>query len=100
MEWCKGPDRGLPRPDLTFYLDIAPQDASLRGEYGKERYESLEFQTKVHKVYQQLQESDWHLLNATAAIQATHSIIFELILEKIKKCPQMEISDDLWLDKK
>eukprot|EP00960_Hanusia_phi_P066411 766393-Hanusia_phi.AAC.12 len=23
MEWCKGPDRGLPAPDCVIYLDVS-----------------------------------------------------------------------------
>ena len=23
MDWCKGPDRGLPKPDLVLFLDVS-----------------------------------------------------------------------------
>ena len=42
-----GPDKGLPLPDLTIYLTVAPQVASSRAAYGMERYETVDIQTRV-----------------------------------------------------
>ena len=44
LEWCKQPDRGLPKPDLVCFLDVSPEEAEKRGGYGKERYEQADFQ--------------------------------------------------------
>ncbi len=46
LEWCKQPDRGLPRPDLVCFLDVSPEEARKRGGFGEERYENEEFQVK------------------------------------------------------
>ncbi|KAK9463297.1 thymidylate kinase-domain-containing protein [Lipomyces oligophaga] len=56
LDWCLSPDRGLPRPDLTIFLDIDPQLAksSLREDFGKERYEVSEFQTTVRSHFKVL----------------------------------------------
>ena len=59
MTWCKNPDRGLPNPDVVFYLDISINDAQQRGSFGKERYEKVEFQEKVADIYKQLRSDDW-----------------------------------------
>lgn len=59
INWCKNPDRGLPLPDLTVYLDISIDTATNRSEFGEERYENSEFQEKVSKKYQQLMTDDW-----------------------------------------
>lgn len=59
MTWCKNPDRGLPDPDLIFYLDISTKDAQTRGSYGEERYEKAEFQERVAEIYEQLKSNDW-----------------------------------------
>lgn len=47
LEWCKAPDSGLPRPDLVIYMRVDPEKAKNRADYGEERYEKIEFQSKV-----------------------------------------------------
>ncbi|KAK9479149.1 thymidylate kinase-domain-containing protein [Lipomyces japonicus] len=57
LEWCLAPDKGLPEPDLTIFLDIDPGKAhaqSAREDFGKERYEVSEFQTIVRKNFKLL----------------------------------------------
>ena len=44
FDWCRQPDRGLPRPDLVCLLDVSGEEAKKRGGYGDERYEREEFQ--------------------------------------------------------
>lgn len=44
LEWCKGPDRGLPSPDVVFYLRLSSEEALKRAGYGEERYEKKSFQ--------------------------------------------------------
>ncbi|CDW79788.1 thymidylate kinase [Stylonychia lemnae] len=51
FEWCKNSDRGLIQPDLTFFIDVKPETIQQRGNFGDERYERFEFQSKVSKVY-------------------------------------------------
>ena len=29
LEWCKGPDKGLPQPDLVCFLDVSADEVSL-----------------------------------------------------------------------
>ena len=59
MTWCKNPDRGLPNPDVVFYLDISIKDAQTRGSFGDERYEKVEIQERVADIYKQLRSDDW-----------------------------------------
>ena len=63
MKWCKNPDRGLPSPDVVFYLDISIKDAEMRGQFGEERYEKAEFQQRVADIYKQLRSDDWKVNN-------------------------------------
>ena len=63
MKWCKNPDRGLPSPDVVFYLDISIKDAEMRGQFGEERYEEAEFQQRVADIYKQLRSDDWKVNN-------------------------------------
>lgn len=37
FEWCKNPDKGLPKPDLVIYLNIDSDTASNRSEYGEKK---------------------------------------------------------------
>ncbi|TIA91951.1 hypothetical protein E3P99_00864 [Wallemia hederae] len=52
--YCKYPDRGLPMPDKVFFLDLPPQLAQQREDYGDERYESLDMQTRVREAFMKL----------------------------------------------
>lgn len=45
FDWCKGPDVGLPRPDLTLFFQFSQNQQ--REGFGDERYEVKEFQDKV-----------------------------------------------------
>ncbi|KAL1411444.1 Thymidylate kinase [Vanrija albida] len=47
LDVCTKPDVGLPRPDAVFYLTASPAALAQRGGYGEERYERVEFQTRV-----------------------------------------------------
>ncbi|KAK9457508.1 thymidylate kinase-domain-containing protein [Dipodascopsis uninucleata] len=52
LDWCLNPDRGLPMPDITIFLDIDPANAHLqstRANFGSERYEVTDFQREVRK---------------------------------------------------
>ncbi|KAJ3322489.1 hypothetical protein HDV06_003033 [Boothiomyces sp. JEL0866] len=49
FDWCCNSDKGLLKPDLVLFFDLDPQLAIERGDYGNERYESLNFQQKVYR---------------------------------------------------
>ncbi|KAI0039623.1 thymidylate kinase [Auriscalpium vulgare] len=55
--WCRAPDAGLPAPDLTLFLDIAPEHARARGGYGAERYENEAMQARVRELFARMGES-------------------------------------------
>jgi dTMP kinase len=74
LEWCKSSDQGLPTPDVVIYLSISPEAASLRGDYGNERYENKEFQTRVSEAYQRLQDSTWCIIKPTLSEEVKASI--------------------------
>ena len=60
FDWCRQPDRGLPKPDLVCFLDVSPEEAAKRGNYGDERYEKQDFQAKVRENYKKFQDdSNW-----------------------------------------
>lgn len=51
IEKCKQQDKGLPTPDILFYLKIGHEETCQRSDYGNERYENVEFQKKVEQLY-------------------------------------------------
>lgn len=53
-DYCKSPDKGLPIPDKVFFLDLPPQLAQQREDYGEERYESLDIQTRVRSSFMEI----------------------------------------------
>lgn len=81
VTWCKNPDRGLPNPDVVFYLDISINDAQQRGSFGKERYEKVEFQEKVADIYKQLRSDDWKVVDATKDVNKIHADIRNTVLD-------------------
>lgn len=54
VDWCKQPDIGLPKPDLILFLQLSPEEAAARGDFGSERYENSLFQEKVLKSFYHL----------------------------------------------
>lgn len=56
FDWCKSPDVGLPKPDLTLFLAFKdPENVNRlqnRENYGEERYEVSEFQQSVRKQFE------------------------------------------------
>lgn len=59
------PDQGLPRPDIVFQLDVDVEKAELRGDYGKEKYEKVEFQKKIQKEFERFHKYwYWRLVKA------------------------------------
>lgn len=58
LNWCMSPDVGLPQPDQVIYLNLSESEAAGRGDFGRERYETTEFQQKVKKIFFELKDKD------------------------------------------
>jgi dTMP kinase len=54
LAWCRAPDVSLPAPDLTLFLDLAPEQAAVRGGYGAERYEKEAMQARVRALFKSM----------------------------------------------
>lgn len=71
-QWCKAPDVGLPEPDVTIFLDLSVEEASRRGGYGEERYESVAMQSKVREVFAQIRQDmpkdKWFVIDAGRSV--------------------------------
>lgn len=81
MEWCKGPDRGLPAPDVVFFLRLSSKAAEQRSDYGGERYEQTEFQQRVARQFEVLRQEDggkgWEDVDASQDIEVIHQELLQ-----------------------
>jgi len=93
-EWCRNPEIGLPAPDLTMFLDIAPEKARERGGYGDERYEKEEVQRRVRGVFERIgketlvggarehagsERTRWVNVDAGEEKDAVHAVVWRLV---------------------
>ncbi|GAM18940.1 hypothetical protein SAMD00019534_021150 [Acytostelium subglobosum LB1] len=70
-DWCFNCEKGLPAPDVIFYLHMDSEETTKRGDYGNERYEKLDFQKKIKDIYEKrlLQSSNnWKQIDANRPI--------------------------------
>uniref|UniRef100_A0A6U2GKX6 Thymidylate kinase n=1 Tax=Hemiselmis andersenii TaxID=464988 RepID=A0A6U2GKX6_HEMAN len=101
LEWCKGPDRGLPRPDCAIYLDVSAETAASRGGFGDEKYEKEEFQMKVREQFDYLRHEDpsmWEIIDADRGVEELTEMIAEIAVQKMIKNMMLPL-EDLWMEK-
>ncbi|KAI4346363.1 hypothetical protein L6164_007264 [Bauhinia variegata] len=98
FQWCKAPDIGLPAPDLVIFLDISPEEAARRGEYGVERYEKLDFQKKVAESYKALRDNSWMVVDASQSIDHVENELRDKVLECVLDCQKGNPISHLWLN--
>ncbi|KAF5377011.1 hypothetical protein D9757_007718 [Collybiopsis confluens] len=82
LPWARAPDASLPAPDLTLFLDIAPQVARVRGGYGEERYEKEDLQRRVRSVFGEIgremsgEDRKWVVVDAGLSLSAVSQEIW------------------------
>lgn len=54
FDWCFGPDIGLPVPHAIIYLDLDSEVCAERKDYGQEKFERVEFQSRVQLAYDEI----------------------------------------------
>ncbi|KAH6584511.1 hypothetical protein BASA61_007411 [Batrachochytrium salamandrivorans] len=96
LKWCMSPDMGLLKPDLVIYLDLDPEVAAKRADYGSERYERTDFQAAVRKHFEIVADKDWMIMDATRTQEALTSDMVLAVLNTIKNCKTTPLNDDLW----
>ncbi|KAJ3302363.1 hypothetical protein HDU76_005536 [Blyttiomyces sp. JEL0837] len=97
IRWCKSIDSGLIEPDLVIFLDIPPQSASQRENFGQERYENVNFQTAVRSAFHQLKEDSWHVVDATQDMDTISNSILKRVLDTVAKAESRPLGE-LWKD--
>ncbi|CAD5111187.1 DgyrCDS521 [Dimorphilus gyrociliatus] len=96
LSWCKQMESGLPKPDAVFYLDINDEEASKRGDYGRERYENRNNQIRVAEIYETFKkEKYWNIINANRSVEDIHTDLFRSALKVITDSGDKIISK-LW----
>lgn len=78
--WCESTEVGLPKPDLVLFFQCDPEKAALRGQYGEEIYEKVDFQRRVLEVFKLL----WLKMDCVRIIDADKSI--EEVEEQVSRC--------------
>ncbi|KAL2649288.1 hypothetical protein R1flu_017416 [Riccia fluitans] len=86
FQWCRTPETGLPAADLVLYLDIDPEVAASRGEYGLERYEKVDFQRRVATYYQAMRDSTWQTVDANQSVDEVQEALREAAVSVIQSC--------------
>ncbi|CAG0882595.1 unnamed protein product [Darwinula stevensoni] len=97
MSWCKGPEVGLPRPDLVLFLDIHPSRLTEREAFGQERYEDLKFQEAVRENFKALTEDYWQVVNADRPFSEVGQDLLEAAIRTIESVPGKPVLR-LWAD--
>ncbi|DAA77391.1 TPA_exp: Uncharacterized protein A8136_6651 [Trichophyton benhamiae CBS 112371] len=89
LDWAWRPEVGLPRPDIWFFLNISIEAAAARGGYGTERYETINLQKKVGKLFLSLTElkgnEDMRVVDAGRGIDEISRQIREEVLQTMAK---------------
>ncbi|NXV81984.1 KTHY kinase, partial [Atlantisia rogersi] len=97
LDWCKQPDIGLPKPDLILFLQLSPEEAAARGDFGNERYENSSFQERVLQSFQHLMKDNtlnWKMMDASKSIDDLHREIksaAEEVMQEVQNKPLGEL---------
>jgi dTMP kinase len=94
LDWCQGPDIGLPAPDAVIFLELSQEEAEQRGGYGGERYEKRDMQIRVKRKFRELQQLDeneksfqgtpWYMVNAAQSVEDVQLDINNVIDKTLK----------------
>merc|ERR1719345_648666 len=78
LSWCQTPDIGLPVPDGVFFLHIEQSVGASRANFGDERYENTDMQTKVRDQFREAPLRagvEWRDVDGARDIQVIHNEI-------------------------
>lgn len=94
LHWAWAPEIGLPKPDLTLFLHISPEDAARRGGFGSERYETTKMQSRVRELFGELfaklGDGTAHAIDAGRSIDEVANDIAQLVLKSIESLESTE----------
>jgi len=88
--WCQTPDVGLPVPDGVFFLHVDESVGASRANFGDERYENADLQSRVRNQFRQAPLRagvNWNDVDGAREISVIHNEILEAV-EDIRKSDQ------------
>lgn len=94
VNWCFGTERGLPKPDLIFLLNVSKEVARSRGCFdGEERYEKEDVQDCVRQHFEWIVEEPlWKVIDGNQPLEAVHEQVFDIASREVQ---QVKSSEDL-----
>ena len=63
-QYCEAMEQGLLKPDMTIFLDMPLHAIMKRDGFGRERYETLDYQWTVAQSYRYIQDETWIIIDA------------------------------------
>lgn len=96
--WCMAPDSGLPAPDIVFFLEMRPEVAVERTDFGEERYETPAFQHNVMTEFNHMKQvyaPKWETIDASGSVDQIHDTIRQKADDVIRRVSSTSISS-LW----
>lgn len=92
LKWARDPEIGLPRPDVCVFLDIAPEVAAKRGNFGREKYETSAMQKRVRELFYELMGTsdglDIRVVDAGRSVEEVEQDIIERVNDVMEQ-PKM-----------
>lgn len=88
LEWARWPEVGLPNPDVCIFLDLTEAEAQKRGGYGEERYETIEMQRKVRRLFEQMRRDEkdrFRVIDATASQDQVARNVLDIVLQELDR---------------
>lgn len=92
QEWLYGPDKNLPKPDLTMFLTIDLAELSKRKGWGEERYEKEAFQKKVKECFLEILDP---AVDSTIEIVDVGNLTIEQVTEKLARVVEKHKANQL-----
>jgi len=86
LTWLENLDKGLPKGNIVFLLDVKISDSFSRKKQGRDKFEKDKlFALKITNTYRRFaQKYGWHVINASQDKDQVHQEIRKTILKKMK----------------
>ncbi|KAI9676388.1 MAG: Thymidylate kinase [Caeruleum heppii] len=99
LTWARNPEVGLPRPDLVIFLNITPEAAAQRGDFGNERYEVREFQNRLGGLFGELfgtfERGNVAIVDASSDQLKVQQEILQAVVDRIQMVRNGELGSEL-----
>jgi dTMP kinase len=92
-------DMGLVEPDLVIYVHVDVTAVAQRDGYGQERYERVDFQTNVARVFDAMRADNliWKTVDGMRSVDDVHADVLALALDAIHGIGDSPLCDTLFM---